>query len=444
MTLNKKISSSNYIFFTNFVFGLFPITFILGNLITNINILLFCFLGIFYLKSRILEIKFDFPTKIIFIFFLIILFSTTLSFVKSFYYEGYEHDNLLKLVKSISFFRFFLMLIIVCLLSEFGVLNFKYFFLTAVFSPILISSDIIYQYFFGFNIIGLEGYFHHNSSFFGDEWIAGGFIQNFSFFSVLFLAFKLKDKKFLKFILITSLICLLGAGILFSGNRMPLILFLLGLIIIFFLSKKLKKIIPASFLILFIIFWIVGSFDNHIKKSYLSFYSNIKNITVNLEEISTENKSNIKLKEEKKWLPESNSFKKLILTGIDTWKFDKIFGNGIKSFRDDCIKVNMNKKNRMCASHPHNYYIEILTEIGIIGFIITMIMGVSFIVFLFRNFKFLNDDSQGKLILIASITSLILEVFPFKQTGSIFTTNNAAYIILIASIILSQRKLLNK
>tara|TARA_B100000686_G_C16763468_1_gene960268 strand:- start:557 stop:1891 length:1335 start_codon:yes stop_codon:yes gene_type:complete len=444
MTLNKKISSSNYIFFTNLVFGFFPITFILGNLITNINILLFCFLGIFYLKSRILEIKFDFPTKIIFIFFLIILFSTTLSFVKSLYYDGYEHDNLLKLVKSILFFRFFLMLIIVCLLSEFGVLNFKYFFLTAVFSPILISSDIIYQYFFGFNIIGLEGYFHHNSSFFGDEWIAGGFIQNFSFFSVLFLAFKLKDKKFLKFILITSLICLLGVGILFSGNRMPLILFLLGLIIIFFLTKKLKKIIPASFLILFIIFWIAGSFDNHIKTSYLSFYSNIKNITVDLEEISTENKSNIKLKEEKKWLPESNSFKKLILTGIDTWKFNKIFGNGIKSFRDDCIKVNMNKKNRMCASHPHNYYIEILAEIGIIGFIITMIMGVAFIVFLFRNFKFLNDDSQGKLILIASITSLILEVFPFKQTGSIFTTNNAAYIILIASIILSQRKLLNK
>ena len=85
MILNKKIFNTNCIFFTNFVFGFFPISFILGNLITNINILLFCFLGIFYLKSRILEIKFDFPTKIIFIFFLIILFSTTLSFVKSLY-----------------------------------------------------------------------------------------------------------------------------------------------------------------------------------------------------------------------------------------------------------------------------------------------------------------------------------------------------------------------
>ena len=36
----------------NIVFGFFPISFILGNLIININILLFCCLGIFHLKSK--------------------------------------------------------------------------------------------------------------------------------------------------------------------------------------------------------------------------------------------------------------------------------------------------------------------------------------------------------------------------------------------------------
>ena len=448
----QEKNKNNPYLFVNLIFSFFPISFVLGSLIVNVNLLLMCCLGIYHLKSKILKTKFDFSIKIIFLFFLIIFFSTALSFIKSLYIEGYEYDNLSKLVKSIAFFRFFLMLIIVCLLSEFGVLNFKYFLLTAVFSPILLSSDIIYQFTFGFNIIGLEGYDHHNSSFFGDEWIAGGFVQNFSFFSLLFLTFKLKDKKILKFVLIISLICLLGVGILFSGNRMPLILFLLGLLIIFFLGDKLKKIIPASLLILSIIFWIVGSFDNQIKKSYLSFYLNVKNIMVDFDEISRKNKSNIKLKEEKKWLPESNSFKKLLLTGVDTWKFNKIFGNGIKSFRDDCKKVLKEtatksleeKKNRLCSTHPHNYYIEVLTETGIIGFITIVIMGVAFIAFLFRNFKFLNDDSQGKLILIASITSLILEAFPFKQTGSIFTTNNAAYVILITSIILSQKKLLSE
>jgi len=40
---------------------------------------------------------------------------------------------------------------------------------------------------------------------------------------------------------------------------------------------------------------------------------------------------------------------------------------------------------------------------------------------------------------LAATISLILEVFPFKSSGSVFTTNDAAYIILIASIILSHK-----
>ena len=43
-------------------------------------------------------------------------------------------------------------------------------------------------------------------------------------------------------------------------------------------------------------------------------------------------------------------------------------------------------------------------------------------------------------ILLAATISLVLEVFPIKSTGSIFTTNDATYIILISSIILSYKK----
>ena len=81
-------------------------------------------------------------------------------------------------------FRFFLMLVIVYLLSKFDILNFKYFFLSATFISLLVSLDIIYQYIFGFNVIGLKSLVHHNSGFFGDELIAGNFIKNFSFFFI--------------------------------------------------------------------------------------------------------------------------------------------------------------------------------------------------------------------------------------------------------------------
>ena len=180
--LNKKNFSVDSILLTNLVFAFFPISFILGNFVINLNLILFCVLGIFHLKSKILTIKFNFPIKIIFLLFFIIFFSTSLSFTKSLYFEGYEYINLERLIKSILFFRYFLMLVIIYLLNEHNILNLKYFFISAVFSTLIVSLDVIYQYIFGVNIIGLISHGHHNSGFFGDELIAGGFIQNFSFF----------------------------------------------------------------------------------------------------------------------------------------------------------------------------------------------------------------------------------------------------------------------
>ena len=69
------------------------------------------------------------------------------------------------------------MLIIICLLIKFDILNLKYFFISAALSGLIVSLDVIYQYFFGFNIIGLKSHDYHVSSFFGDEHIAGGFIE---------------------------------------------------------------------------------------------------------------------------------------------------------------------------------------------------------------------------------------------------------------------------
>ena len=145
---------------------------------------------------------------------------------------------------------------------------------------------------------------------------------------------------------------------------------------------------------------------------------------------------------------------RLWLTAIDTWKFNKIFGNGIKSFREDCHRlgeqpdVNLaedqypDKKNRLCLNHPHNYYFEILTETGIVGFFIISVIALLFIIFIFKNFKFIKQINTGNFFLLSAIISLILETLPLRSTGSLFTTNNATYIILIGSIILCYKKLL--
>ena len=92
--INLKINPTLLI---NLTFCFLPISFIFGNLITNINTLLLCVLGIFHLKSKILEIKFDRIIKIIFLFFLVIFFSTSLSFLKSFYLKNILRFTLKKI-----------------------------------------------------------------------------------------------------------------------------------------------------------------------------------------------------------------------------------------------------------------------------------------------------------------------------------------------------------
>ena len=95
----------------NFVFGFFPISFILGNFIINLNVLLFCCLGIFQLRSKILKTKLNFPLKIIFLLFIFIIFSTSLNFIQSLILDEYININSINLIKSIFFFRFFFSII---------------------------------------------------------------------------------------------------------------------------------------------------------------------------------------------------------------------------------------------------------------------------------------------------------------------------------------------
>ena len=117
MILNKVNFNHDSFSLINVLFCLFPISFIFGNLITNINFLLFCCLGIFHLKSKNFIKKFNFPIKIIFLFFIMVLFSTSLGFIESFYSNEYEQYDFSRLIKGVLFFRFFIILIIIYLLS---------------------------------------------------------------------------------------------------------------------------------------------------------------------------------------------------------------------------------------------------------------------------------------------------------------------------------------
>ena len=105
-------------------------------------------------------------------------------------------------------------------------------------------------------------------------------------------------------------------------------------------------------------------------------------------------------------------------------------------------KIIETQKRGTCSNHPHNYYMEVLTDLGIVGLIVVIIIASMFLFYLFKNYRFLGKNNLQSLFLLAATISLFLEMFPIKSSGSIFTTNNATYIILVGSVILSHKKLL--
>ena len=86
--------------------------------------------------------------------------------------------------------------------------------------------------------------------------------------------------------------------------------------------------------------------------------------------------------------------------------------------------------------HPHNYYLEILTETGIVGFtIISLIFFVVLYISFIKKYFLLSSLNNNNLI-IPFIFLFIAEIFPFKSTGSFFTSGNATYLFLILGILI--------
>ena len=92
-------------------------------------------------------------------------------------------------------------------------------------------------------------------------------------------------------------------------------------------------------------------------------------------------------------------------TAFELFKNKPFFGNGIKSYRDLCGEVDVKslRKKMRCSTHPHNLHLELLSEIGIIGYLI--FLTLIFIVFfeaikLIINKNKISDESIYVFLLL--------------------------------------------
>tara|TARA_Y100000996_G_scaffold201505_1_gene158011 strand:- start:152 stop:754 length:603 start_codon:yes stop_codon:yes gene_type:complete len=192
------------------------------------------------------------------------------------------------------------------------------------------------------------------------------------------------------------------------------------------LEKDLRKYFVIFLLSISIIFLLLFKFNPKIKANFINFYNQVTKLTTVISSSQID----------KAKMP---PYYKEFSTFYETWKMNKYIGGGIKGFRYYCHKRQNIEKNTkfICNMHPHNYYLEILSELGLVGF---LIISSFFLITLYMTIikkYFLTSHLNNNLIITPFMFLALLEIFPIKSTGSFFTTGNATYIFLVISVSLA-------
>ena len=426
MFLTTKLNF-NKIEILNLLICTIPLSLILGNLATNINILLICLLGLVCFGKKIFffhDKKISFYLLYFFFFYLIIV--TFGNNITKIYQNDLYYDHL---IKSILYLRFLILFLVINKLAEKREFNTKYFFLSCAFFSLIISLDVVYQFIFKKNILGFPITNDRPSSFFGEENIAGNFIQKFILFFIFYYASKIKNtNNVYRFIFISSIFFLII--IIFTANKMAIIIFIFSIISFYLIEKKFKQLLLIFFISSFLLFSfskIVISKRLHTDINF--FFTETSNIVRHAPSLFISGKLN----PESKW---GTGYLIHFNTGIQIWKKNKIFGNGLKSFRLKCKYGN----NQTCNTHPHNYFIELLVDTGFIGLLVICLI----IFFGLKNFFLFflkNKTLHARLTTSVFFLLIFFELFPFRSTGSFFTTSNSIFIFLMLAIILNVEKI---
>lgn len=190
-----------------------------------------------------------------------------------------------------------------------------------------------------------------------------------------------------------------------SGERTALGLLFISSIFILFLVRKLRlfrliTIISSVFIII-----LISSFNTTIKERNVDHTLNQLGMSEGSEKIYLFSPIH-----ENYYISSWKMFQKNMITGI-----------GPNNFRNECKKDDYLSDLNPCSTHPHNNYVQLLAELGIIGicFIIFIIYVISNLIIkhIYYNIKGINFLSDYQVCLIACI---FCSIWPFLPTMNLF------------------------
>ena len=313
-------------------------------------------------------------------------------------------DIFLSLKNSLFYFRIGIFALLISFLIDQNrkVLDYFYYSFLITFSVLII--DGYYQYFTGVNLIGYEKHGIRVSSFFGNELILGSYLSRL--FPLFFALFIVRDKKnSLEVYSISFLFILIDVLIFLAGERTAFVLFNMSTIFIIIFISQYKLMRLGVFLISLIVISFFTMNDAKLYNRYIVSPIQSMGIDGSKKHMFTASHDGL-------------------IRGAWRMFLDKpILGHGPKLFRVKCRDTKYLSNEFKCHQHPHNFYVQLLAETGIIGFLFLAglffyfcyIMTKHTAIYLRFKSRWLTDYQ------ICLLAGLLITIWPLTTSGSFFT-----------------------
>ena len=379
-----------------------PIGLIIGSLICNVIVIL---IGLLFLLEILIKSEKSFLNEKNFYFLIIInLYLILNSFLIS--------ENSESILKSFGFFRFILLAYALSYyFQKFEKKIINFWFLIFIF----VTFDLLYEFIIGHNILGYEAnYPGRLAGFSGDELKIGGYYFGFIFLS-LSIFFK---KKYLIFLF--SLTFLIVALLIGERSNFIKILIIFSLFFTFYykISYLRKSLIILIFLIIpLLIINNLPTFKNKFvyqifSKNLISF---IKQKNTNLNDVI-----------------HANQHFSHYYVAFRIFKDNPVFGAGFKSFRIESYKIKYKKEIYGGSTHPHQLHFELLSEIGLVGY---LLIFTNLFYLIYCQFQIREKNALS----ICGTLFIIATMIPFLPSGSFFTSYNATIFFINYSFLIRPR-----
>ena len=282
------------------------------------------------------------------------------------------------------------------------ILTYFYYALILCFSALVIDGYI--QYFTGVNLSGFKISGIRVSSFFGDELIMGSYLSRL--FPLLFALFLVKKKQKFEIYFIGLLFILVDVLIFMSGERSAFFFLNLSTVFIIILIKEYQKFRLITFIIAIICIFVLSlNSSKYTKRMFkgpaqdMGLFESSKEIVI----FSVDHDS-------------------LIRTAYNMFKDQPLLGHGPKMFRVICKDEKFATGVNPCLTHPHNFYVQLLAETGIIGFLFLFSALVYVIYAALRQFKSIIFRQKRTLTdyQVCLLAGILISVWPLSPNGNFF------------------------